>query len=348
MSRTENLIKAAALGSCAALALTACGGDGGNGGDGEGDITLQYAFFAPATTFPGVQMDEWAERIEERTNGQVTVETFPGGTLLESGDIYDGVSSGIVDVGLDLPSYDPSQFPISSAASLPLGFEDAQQASAAFLEFILEEDPEELDGFFIVTAFATEPVYIMTADPVTSRDDLSGMTLRSPGGMHIPTIEALGATPVGMPTTEIAENLGTGVIDGMLGTREQLQDFEFAEFLPYLTELPLGLSGTFIAVMDEDEFNALPEDVQDEIVGLREEISAFAAERQDTHAADSVEWAIENHGLEVLEVDDAETQEVDGLMEEIVDDWIEEHQDAGFDPQEVIDRLTELRDAHAG
>ena len=45
-------------------------------------IKLTYAFFAPARTFPGKQMAHWAEEIEKRTNGLVTVQTFPGSTLL--------------------------------------------------------------------------------------------------------------------------------------------------------------------------------------------------------------------------------------------------------------------------
>ena len=45
-------------------------------------ITLTYANFPPASTFPCVQMERWAKEIEKRTNGQVKINTFPGGTLL--------------------------------------------------------------------------------------------------------------------------------------------------------------------------------------------------------------------------------------------------------------------------
>lgn len=338
---TNRLMTGLSVAACSALVLTACGG---TNEDSNGDISLQYAFFAPASSFPGVQMDEWADQINANTDGEVSVETFPAGTLLDSGDIYSGVSSGIVDVGLDAPSYDPSQFPVSSAAALPLGFDDAEHASAAYLELLLETEPEELDGYHIVTAFAAEPAYIQTAEPVEELDDLAGMTLRSPGGAHNATAEALGATPIGMPPPEIAENLGTGVLDGILGSREQLMDFEFAEFLPYLTEIPLGPSAAFVAVMDEDHFNSLPETVQDEIVDLREEMSIFAAQHQDSHSTESIEWAKENHDLEVIELDDSEAAEWEAILDKIVEDWIDDNQDGSFDPQEVIDRLTEVRD----
>lgn len=340
MKYRKNMTKAIALCSAAALALTACG-DGGDGAGEDGEITLQYAFNAPASTFPAVQMQEWADLMEKRTDGKVTVETFPGATLLDTGDIYPGVSSGIVEVGLDAPSYDPSQFPVSSAAALPLGFDNAEEASSAFLQLLLEEEPAEFDGYHIVTAFTAEPAYIQTAEPVRTLDDLSGLTLRSPGGTHNDTVEALGAVPVGMPPPEIAENLGTGVLDGIVGSREQLMDFEFAEFLPYLTEVPLGPSASFVAVMDQEAFDELDSDIQDEVLSLREEMSVFASQYQDSHAQESLEWAQENYDLEVIEIEDDEAGEWQEILDGNVDQWTDRYADADFDPQAIVDRLAE-------
>src|SRR5690606_11855640 len=89
----------AAAGLLASGSLAACtgsaGGKGGAGGGG-GAQSLTYAFFAPAASFPSLQMDEWSKLINERTDGEVSVETFPGGTLLSAGDIYDGVTQGVV------------------------------------------------------------------------------------------------------------------------------------------------------------------------------------------------------------------------------------------------------------
>ena len=60
----------------------------------QATITLKYANFPPATTFPCVQMERWAKEVEKRTTGKVKVQTFPGGTLLPAKNIFDGVISG--------------------------------------------------------------------------------------------------------------------------------------------------------------------------------------------------------------------------------------------------------------
>ena len=40
-----------------------------------GSITLSYANFPPAPTFPCVQMERWKTEVEKRTNGQVAIKT---------------------------------------------------------------------------------------------------------------------------------------------------------------------------------------------------------------------------------------------------------------------------------
>lgn len=65
-----------------------------SGGRAAAVITLNYANFPPASTFPCVQMERWREEVEQRTDGKVKINTFPGGTLLGARDIFDGVIAG--------------------------------------------------------------------------------------------------------------------------------------------------------------------------------------------------------------------------------------------------------------
>lgn len=338
MTTKSKISHLSALGLAMALGLTACGGES----QADNTITLQYAFFAPAGTYPGVQMQKWSEEMTERTDGAVTVETFPGGTLLKSGDIFSGVSSGIVDVGLDQPSLDVGQFPLSSAVMLPLGFENSQQASAAYLDLLLEYEPEAFEDYVIITAFTGEPGHFQSRLPITSMDDLSGQTVRG-SGAHLPLLQDMGASPVSLPMSDVAENLGTGVLDANLSSREVLQDFSLAEHLGYVTDYPIGTAGTFVAVMDKNRFANLPEDIQEEILSLREEMSDFASEYHDIeNVGGAMEWAADQ-GVETVDVHPDEVSKWDDVMAKTVDKWIEEHQNESFDPEEVVEHLTEFQ-----
>lgn len=338
-----------AAGLFASGTLAACTGSGGgqtSAGGGGGDLSLTYAFFAPAASFPSIQMEEWGKMLNERTDGQAGVETFPAGTLLSAGDIYDGVTQGVVDVGLDSPAYDTERFSFSSVINQPIGMPNARVASATFLDLLLEYEPEEFADYVIITAFTTEPAYIQSQDPISTSADFQGVTLRS-SGAAAPTLEAFGADPVGLSMADVAENLQTGVVSGYISSREVMRDFSLAEQVNYVTNYPFGVSNSFVAVMDRAAFDALPGDVQDVILDLRKEMSVFASELHDgENVASSLEFAEEEHGVEFLEVDDAERAEWDETMSTLADEWVANNQGAYFDAQEVLDRMRELADEH--
>ncbi|HWI41601.1 MAG TPA: C4-dicarboxylate ABC transporter substrate-binding protein, partial [Verrucomicrobiae bacterium] len=108
-------------------------------------IKLSYANFPPAPTFPCVQMERWAKEVEARTHGKVKVQTFPGGTLLPAKNIFEGVVSGMADIGNFAMSYQPGRFPVSEAMDLPHGFTNAKVASLVLFDLIEKYKPKEFD-----------------------------------------------------------------------------------------------------------------------------------------------------------------------------------------------------------
>lgn len=332
-------LAALALIASGALALAGCAGSSPGEGGGE-KIKLTYAFFAPAASFPSVQMQEWADQLNERTEGQVEVELFVGGTLLGAGDIYEGVSQGVVDVGLDSPAYDTSRFPLSSVINVPIGLTDPEASSQTFLDLLTEFEPEEYRDYQIITAFTTEASYLQTLAPVTQRGDLKGTTLRGTAAT-IPVLEQLGTSPVGLPMNEVSEQLNTSVIDGYASSREVLKDFGLAESVRYVTDYPIGISNSFVAVMDKEKFDALPENVQQAILDLREEMSQFAAEEHAKGIEAALAFA-EEQGVETVEVDPSDVETWDGILEDRAAAWVEANADAPFDAQAVLDRAREL------
>lgn len=329
-----------------ALAFSGCApaadeGESNDSGSGE-PIKLSYAFFAPAASFPAVQMQEWADQLNERTNGQVEVELFVGGTLLSAGDIYEGVSQGVVDVGLDSPAYDTSQFPFSSVINVPLGMKDSQTASKTFLDLLTEYEPEEFDDYEIITAFTTEPAYIQSEEPLTSRDDLAGVPLRGSGAL-VPVLESLGAAPIGMSMAEVSEAMNTGVIKGYVSSREVMKDFGLAESVNYVTDYPLGISNSFVAVMDKTRFAALPENVQQVIRDLKGEMMTFASGLHDEDGVQAaLDYAVNDFGVETVDVEASDVSAWDDTVKDRQVQWLETNKGAYFDAQKVLKRAEEL------
>lgn len=310
------------------------------------EINLTYAFFAPAGTFPGRQMAHWADQLNKRTNGKVSVRTFPGGTLLSARDMYDGVSKGVADIGLGSPSYDPGRFPLTSGMALPVGFPSATVASRVLWEVTKEFQPKEYENFKIIAMFTTEPGYIQSRRPVRSAADLSGMKLRA-AGTGVPVLSRLGAAPVGMPMPEVPQAVQTGVIEGTMTSREVLQDFRLAERLKFVTDYPTVVVA-FAAVMDRKRWDRLPEDVKKVIDQLAEEMPIWTGEYHDKqNVGGALEWSRKEHKLEVLALSDAERKAWDAKLEPMVEDWVKEMGAKGFPAQRYVQRMRELRDQFA-
>lgn len=305
-------------------------------------ITLKYAFFAPANTFPAKQMDKWAEEVEKRTNGKVKVEKYPGGTLLTAQNMFDGVLNGVADIGLSCPSYEPGRFPLLAISDLSGLYPNARVASLALYDLVQEFKPKELADFKVVTVFHTEPGYIQSKKPVRKLVDISGLRLRTTG-TGVSLLKSLGGAPVSMPMSEIPQALQTGVIDGYISSREVLQDMKYAEYVKYVTDYPT-FEVSFAALMSKKVWDSLPPDVQKVIDDLGREMALWAGTYEDNHVKEGLEWASKEHGLQVITLTPQEKARFDEKLKGQADAYIKEAKDVPG--QQVLERIYELSDKY--
>ncbi|MCW8799615.1 MAG: TRAP transporter substrate-binding protein DctP, partial [Desulfobacter sp.] len=169
-------------------------------------ISLNYANFPPAPTFPCVQMERWKTEIEKRTDGAVAVNTFPGGTLLGAKDMMDGVINGQADIGCICMAYQPGRFTVTNATSLPLEIPNAKTGSLVLLDLYNKYQPKAFDKVKVLTMFVTAPANIMSKAPVAELSDLKGLDLRASGGAA-QILKSWGANQVGMPMSDTPEAL---------------------------------------------------------------------------------------------------------------------------------------------
>lgn len=344
--KTKNLVGLLTILFLVSLFLAGCGTAKKETASPETkQIVLRYAFFAPANTFPAKQMEKWKEELEKRTNNKVKVKLFPGGTLLTAQNMYDGVKNGVADIGLSCPTYEPGRFPLLGISDLPCGFPNAKVASRVIFELIREFPPEAFKDFKIITAFATEPSYLMTTKPVTSLQDLKGKKIRISGALT-PVLKELGASPVGMSMAEVPEALQTGVIEGIVTSREVLKDLKLAEKLKYVTDYPMTVT-TFVAVMNKEVWNSLPPDVQKVIDDLSLEMALWTGEYMDNHVKEALEWSQKEHGLQIVTLSAAEKESWDKILKPLQDKYVAELKAKGLPAEEYRKRLEELKEKYS-
>lgn len=308
-------------------------------------ITLSYANFPPAPTFPCVQMERWSDEVEKRTGGKVAINTYPGGTLLDAKNMMDGVIAGQADIGCLCMAYQPGRFIVTNATALPLGFPNATVASLTLWDIYRKHKPEEFAKVKVLTMFTCAPANIMSKKPVKNLEDLKGLELRASGGAA-QVLSALGAATVGMPKPQIVESLQKGIVKGDVSSLESLMDFKYAEMCKYVTIFN-GPVYPFAVVMNTDKWNSLPKDVQGVMDGLGTEQAWWTGNYMDKHVDESIEWSKKNHNIEITKLTVREMARWNRLMKPLIDKWITDANAKGLPARTIVKDIRVARDYHS-
>ena len=330
--KTIALLSALATGL---LVVAGCGSGETDGASATGAITLNYANFPPASTFPCVQMERWKAEVEKRTGGRLKINTYPGGTLLGAKDIFDGVIAGTADIGNFAMSYQPGRFPVSEAVDLPHFFPDARTASLALADLLKGQQPAEFKDVKVLTAFTCPPAVVMTAKPVATLADLKNMPLRS-SGTGAEVMKVLGATPVAMPQSDVPDALQKGIVGGNVSSAEVLKDMNYASYCPYVLKTDLCVV-SFAVVMNRAKYEALPEDVKQVLDDLYREHAAWTGDYVDGHVAEAVAWAEANHALKVTALTAEDAAALRATAEPLIQGYVARMAAKGIDGQAVVD-----------
>ncbi|MBW2064439.1 MAG: TRAP transporter substrate-binding protein [Deltaproteobacteria bacterium] len=311
-----------------------------------GPIKLTYANFPPAPTFPCVQMERWKKEVERRTNGKVSIDTFPGGTLLGAKNMMDGVIAGTADIGNLCMAYQPGRFLVTNATSLPLGIPNSLVGSLVLWDLYKKYRPKAFSKVKVLTMFATAPSNIMSKIPIRTLEDIKGVPIRASGGAA-QILKAWNANPVGMPMPQTPEALQKGVVKGLFTSLEVMKDFKFAELCRYVT-ITNAVVYPFAVVMNMDKWNSLPKDVQEVMEGLETQQAAWTGVYMDNHVKEAIAWSKKNHNVEVIDLSPSEKARWDRLLGPIVENWIKDVSGKGLLAVQIVEDIRAFTRMYAG
>jgi TRAP-type C4-dicarboxylate transport system substrate-binding protein len=325
----------------APVALTGCGGGGAV-------QELKLAHFWPATHPVEVELVQpWIAAVSEATEGRVKVTSYPGETLALSAEIYEGVKEGVADIGLSCFSYTRGQFPVSEVFELPgIIYNDSAAATKIAWEGIRELNPKEIQDTTLMMVFTTGPGHLFTRDPVRNLDDLKGLEIRATG-LSAATLQALGATPVAMSQAEAYESLSKGVVKGNLGPTEILKGWNQAEVTKYITITPFLYNTLFFFTINTDKWEKINEKDRQTILEINQRFfDDVACALWDKQNEDAYTYAVNEKGMEVIELSAEETAAWTELVKPVQDDFVSRMDSLGFNAREILDTVQALSDKH--
>jgi tripartite ATP-independent transporter DctP family solute receptor len=180
--------------------------------------TLRFGYAQNAT--PTVEaMQKFAELVEEKTGGEVTIQFFPDGQLGGEREMVEMVQGGALDMTKVSGGLLESFAPIYGVFPMPYLFDDQAHFyramdDAAIMQPVYDSTADL--GFVGLTYYNSGARNFYTANtPVKTVEDLKGLKIRvlqSPTAIRM--TELLGATPVAMGQAEVYTSIQQGVLDG--------------------------------------------------------------------------------------------------------------------------------------
>lgn len=275
-----------------------------------------------------------AELVEERTDGDITIEIFPAGQLGGEVQSIQAARNGNQDLIVTGTPALTGTAPEFLALDLPYLFNDLDDAND-FLQGPVGDDL--LDGLkeygLIGLGFTSSLERNVFANKaVQSLDDFENLNIRvveSDG--YIDAYKALGAQPTPMAYSEVYLSLQQGVIDaGEAAADTMITD----KFMEVATHYNLTKSHFYpvVLIISEKSWNLLSEEQQEIMAeaakeATQEGINVFA---EDYEASLKT---MEESGIEIVETDMASFKEA---TQSLRDDFIENNPDLNNDLVDLI------------
>ena len=239
----------------------------------------------------------FAEKLPIASNNALNA-TILGTEVVALPGMRDGITSGLVDVGLFLPAYFPADLPeINLVGDMAFLGSDNQVMSAAMTEYVVTCAPcqSELKKLGVVfgSSNSTNNYVLLSKEPIVSLADMKGKRVRTGGPQFSRWVEAMGGTPVSTPIGETFEALSQGIIDATVASASDIVSFRLNEVIGSITDINLGTYHSTIShTIRYDTWKKLDREARKALVTVSSEASGLAGQR----------WLdIANKGLQIAE-----------------------------------------------
>jgi TRAP-type C4-dicarboxylate transport system substrate-binding protein len=300
-------------------------------------IRLTHSTLFPAPHIQTQLIESWSKEVNERTNGRVIVEVYPGQQLTKADECYEGVVQGKSDLGFSLLAYTAERFPVMGAVDLPLGYTSGKVATAVANEVYRKFKPKELSDTQVMYLSAHGPGFINTrVKAVRSMEDMKGLKLRAHGA-SARVVEALGGIAVPRPMPEAYNMIKNGVVFGAMHPFEAHDGWKMAEVDDYVTTCySIAYTSTFFVVMNKDKWNSLPKDIQLIIEEINNEWIAQHGEAWDTSDEVGMRVFLEQGNM-IIGLSKGEAARWKRAVAPIIDNYVKYLNGKGLNGQEIVD-----------
>jgi len=325
------------------VTLVACGKETSNGDSGGNELPkdgpefkFSIATSATSSSIIGQTMQYFADLVEERSGGKITVATYPDAQLGSDTELIEGVQMGTITMVIGNTAPQVSFVPELAVFDLPNVYSDTAQAQAVLNNFKDKMEPYfEGTGLKLGVMFPTVFRYMSSNKPVRSIDDFQGIKIRTmENPYHMAYWNELGASATPLAFSELYVGLQQGLVDAQENPLDIFMSSNFHEQQDYIIHTKHIL---FIAtiLMNQEQWDMMPAEYQEIVAECFEEAAKFGTENAKK-IEDEIKQDIMDAGVEIIELDESTYEEIvekvqpvydmirEAVGSELVDEYLKE------------------------
>lgn len=283
------------LAGLAALAvmgiMTGCGMSGGDkkaaaaSGNGQ-KVELKMAYQLPAEHHLSKSVEKFAKEVQERSKGQIEIKMYPAGQLYNDQNMNDALMSGGLDIGMNSTARWSMVVPALKVLDMPFvltSYSAVDNALDGDLGKSLDQEMEKKGVHPLIWADYGYVQFCNNVKKIEKPEDFQGMKIRSYSETSADIIQALGASPTTMSSSEVYMAIKNGTIDGQSSGQTAILSRKIYEVAKYLT-VTNNSYVEFLVAMNDNSWKKLTPEQQKIITDTAKEIQDEI--RKETKAED--------------------------------------------------------------
>jgi TRAP-type C4-dicarboxylate transport system substrate-binding protein len=269
-----------------------------------------------------VGLNEFAAKVKTATKGDLELVVHTGGALGYKGpELLKVVRDGLVPVSDMLISGvagDEKVFQIVTLPFLVRNFDELHLLLNISRPYFDKAAQKWNQKILYIAPWPGAGLW--TKKKVTSLADMKGLKVRTYDKNGALVMEAVGATPLALPFSEVYTSLQTGVIDSVMTSTPTAVDGKFWEVLKYYEPLNITIATNMVTV-NLKAFQKLPKAEQDALVKAGKEMEATMWAKVKKWDKD-MEAISNKNGIQTVKPTKKQIAELEKITEGIRADWL--------------------------
>ncbi|MGM0986983.1 MAG: TRAP transporter substrate-binding protein [Pseudomonadota bacterium] len=254
----------------------------------------------------------FADLVEQKTEGEVTIDLFPNGQLGSEQDTVNNASMGLLDLSvLAINNITPFS-PTVGVMTLPYVIQGPEDAKTLTQGDIGEELTQNTirDAGVRILGWAYSGCRRLTNSvrPVASPEDLDGLNIRVPKNeIMISAYQSWGVNPNPLAWSETFTALQQGVVDGQDNPYITIDAMKFYEVQDHVTDSCYVFSLEPL-IISEGKFQSLSPEMQELVLEAGQEATSHSYDFLLESEEAIKKRLVEEHGMEITEPANDEQQ----------------------------------------